>query len=73
MISYFTLGYRDYKKNIDWNWLKKQNHIKKSKYVNIVSLNEPLVIQVDGTQGNGLIFVHKKINETMNEDEASGI
>ena len=73
MISYFTLGYRDYKKNIDWNWLKKQNHIKKSKYVNIVSLNEPLIIQVDGTKGNGLIFMHKKISETMNEDEASGI
>lgn len=73
MISYFTLGYRDYKKNIDWNWLKKQNHIKKSKYVNIVSLNEPLVIQVDGTKGNGLIFMQKKISETMNEDEASGI
>ena len=73
MISYFTLGYRDYKKNIDWNWLKKQNHIKKSKYVNIVSLNEPLIIQVDGTQGNGLIFMHKKISEAMNEDEASGI
>ena len=73
MISYFTLGYREYKKNIDWNWLKKQNHIKKSKYVNIVSLNEPLVIQVDGTKGNGLIFMQKKISETMNEDEASGI
>ena len=73
MISYFTLGYREYKKNIDWNWLKKQNHIKKSKYVNIVSLNEPLIIQVDGTKGNGLIFMKKKISETMNEDEASGI
>ena len=73
MISYFTLGYRDYKKNIDWNWLKKQNHIKKSKYVNIVSLNEPLIIQVDGTKGNGLIFMQKEISETMNEDEASGI
>ena len=73
MISYFTLGYREYKKNIDWNWLKKQNHIKKSKYVNIVSLNEPLIIQVDGTKGNGLIFMQKKISETMNEDEASGI
>ncbi|MBI71927.1 MAG: hypothetical protein CMG61_00460 [Candidatus Marinimicrobia bacterium] len=73
MISYFTLGYRDYKKNIDWNWLSKQNHIKKSKYVNIVSLNEPLIIQVDGTKGNGLIFMHKKLSETMNEDEASGI
>ena len=73
MISYFTLGYREYKKNIDWKWLKKQNHIKKSKYVNIVSLNEPLIIQVDGTKGNGLIFMHKKISETMNEDEASGI
>ena len=73
MISYFTIGYREYKKNIDWNWLKKQNHIKKSKYVNIVSLNEPLIIQVDGTKGNGLIFMHKKISETMNEDEASGI
>ena len=73
MISYFTLGYREYKKNIDWNWLKKQNHIKKSKYVNIVSLNEPLIIQVDGTKGNGLIFMQKEISETMNEDEASGI
>ena len=73
MISYFTLGYREYRKNIDWNWLKKQNHIKKSKYVNIVSLNEPLIIQVDGTKGNGLIFINEKISETMNEDEASGI
>ena len=72
-IGYFTINHKNYKTSIDWEWLKKQNHIYKSKYVNVVTLEKPLMIQIDGKNGNGLIIKHKKINEIMNENEASGI
>ena len=73
MISYFTINYKNYKQAIDWGWLKKQKHIHKSKYVNVVELNEPLIIQVDGKNGEGIILKHKNKDNSINEDEASGI
>ena len=73
-IGYFTINRNKYEVSIDWAWLKKQNHILKSKYVNIVKLDKPLVIKIDGINGNGIILKPvEKFEKPMDEDESSGI
>jgi len=73
-IGYFTINRNKYKISIDWEWLKKQKHIHKSKYVNVVELINPLVIKIDGINGNGIILkTDTKVNQSMNESESSGI
>ena len=73
-IGYFTINRNKYEVSIDWEWLKKQNHIHKSKYVNIVKLDKPLVIKIDGINGNGIILKSvEKYEKPMDEEESSGI
>ena len=74
-IGYFTFRKKYAKQSIDWDWLKKQNSIFKSKYLNVVSLAKPLHIKIDGINGNGIVFKHREKNviETMNEEDSSGI
>ena len=73
-IGYFTLEKKMYQKNIDWIWLKDQNHLYKSNLINVISLNEPLLIKLDGVKGEGIILKQKSNdNNTMNEEETSGI
>ena len=74
-IGYFTISYKNYKASIDWEWLKKQNHIYKSKYVSVVKLQNPLTIKIDGKNGYGVILKsnNDKRKEKMDENEASGI
>ena len=72
-IGYFTIEKKLYKNNIDWNWLKKQKHIYTEDCVNVVKLNKPLHIKLDGINGQGIIYKNNKKNESMNEEESTGI
>ena len=74
-IGYFTFKKKYSKKSIDWKWLEKQNNIFKLKYVKVVSLSKPLLIKIDGINGNGIIFKYQETNivEPMNEEDSSGI
>ena len=72
-IGYFTVSKSSYKKSIDWKWLKNQNHIYSSKYVNIIKLKNPLTIKIDGINGKGIILKPQEEKDKMNEDESSGI
>jgi len=72
-IGYFTINRNKYKTSIDWKWLKKQNNIYQSEYVNLVELNKPLTIKIDGVNGNGIILKEEKKQENMDENESSGI
>ena len=72
-IGYFTINKNEYKSSIDWKWLKEQPHIYKSKYINTVKLKTPLIIKIDGIHGQGIILKGILKNDTMNEDESSGI
>ena len=74
-IGYFTISNREYKVSIDWEWLKKQNHIYKSKYVNVIKLQNPLAIKIDGKNGQGVILKSNKRTDvdSMDENETSGI
>ena len=68
-----TNNENEYKSSIDWEWLKKQPHIYKSKYINAVKLKTPLIIKIDGINGQGIILKEILKNDTMNEDDSSGI
>ena len=72
-IGYFTINYKNYKTSIDWGWLKNQNHIYQSKYVNVIKLENPLIIKIDGKNGYGAILKYNEEVETMDENQASGI
>jgi len=73
-IGYFTINRNKYKTSIDWKWLKKQEHIYKSKYVNVVKLTTPVIIKIDGINGSGIILkTDQKKQEVMDENESSGI
>ncbi|MBI45231.1 MAG: hypothetical protein CMG66_03595 [Candidatus Marinimicrobia bacterium] len=72
-IGYFTINRNKYKTVIDWKWLNKQNHIYQSEYVNLVELNQPLTIKIDGVNGNGIILKEETKQENMDENESSGI
>jgi len=73
-IGYFTISRNKYRSSIDWKWLKKQNHTHKSKYVNVVELNDPIIIKIDGINGSGIILkTEQKKQDSMDENESSGI
>ena len=57
----FTLEKKLQDKNIDWEWLKNQNHMHNSEYVNIIELEQPLTIKIDGIKGDGVIIKPKLI------------
>ena len=72
-IGYFTLEKKLQDKNIDWEWLKNQNHMHSSEYVNIIELEQPLTIKIDGIKGDGVIIKPKTDTDSMDENESSGI
>ena len=72
-IGYFTIEKKLQKKNIDWNWIMKQEIIEESEYVKIIELQNPITVKIDGINGEGIILKNDKIAENMNEIESSGI
>jgi len=42
---------------INWNWLKSQNEVARSRFVSYVTLERPLTAKVDGRGGRGVILI----------------
>ena len=57
------------------NGINSHKNLYKTNYINIVSLDKPLYIKIDGINGKGIILKEKSIekNEKMDEEESSGI
>ena len=72
-IGYFTIENKTYKKNIDWEWIYKQKHIHTYKSLNIVELMQPILIELNGITGEGIIFKGQNKSSKMDEEESSGI
>ena len=73
-IGYFTISKKFHKKYIDWDWLKTLKTYKKTKYVNVVKLHNPLYIKLDGIEGEGVILKNNITNKNiMDEQDSSGI
>ena len=72
-IGYFTIEKKLQNTNIDWKWLDSQNKLYSSNYVNVIKLNKPLMVKIDGINGKGVI-VKSDINiDSMDENESTGI
>jgi hypothetical protein len=54
-VSYFSVRY-DRDKQIDWEWLSRQETIAETEFVRQVRLRTPLRIKVDGRTGRGAIW-----------------
>ena len=60
-------------KNIDWKWLENQNQLYSSNYVNVIKLNKPLMVKIDGINGKGVIIKSDINIDSMDENESTGI
>ena len=73
-IGYFTINKKYHKEYIDWNWIKSHRNKFSQKFVNVISLNKPLFIKIDGINSQGIILKNEEaIDIKMNEEESSGI
>jgi len=73
-IGYFTISKKFHKKYIDWDWLKTLKTYKKTNYIKVVKLNNPLYIKLDGIEGQGVILKSQGNNKNiMDEQDSSGI
>ena len=73
-IGYFTINKKNQKKNIDWEWIKKQQIEHQTEHVRIIKLKNPLFIKIDGMKGNGIVLQKRTKNKIkMNEEDSSGI
>lgn len=73
-LGYFTV---DLVKNQDWTdfpWLQQQPVVKKGRYTTWFHTDKPLLVNINGQTGEGLIIKPSLSDEeVMNEQEASGI
>jgi len=74
-IGYFTISKKYHRKYINWDWINSHENLYKTKYINIISLKNPLYIKIDGINGKGIILKdrNREKNEKMDEEESSGI
>ncbi len=73
-IGYFTINHKNKEDSIDNAWFRSQRCISKGKYASLLTLDDPMFIQIDGNTGVGMIF--KPVvpeNIPMNEQESTGI
>ncbi len=54
-VFYFSVD-RMNDKQIDWDWLKNQEHLLETKYLRHLRIDKPLKIEVDGRSGKGIIL-----------------
>lgn len=54
-VFYFSVD-RMNDKQIDWDWLNKQESVQETRYLRHLHLNQPLKIEVDGRSGRGIIL-----------------
>jgi len=55
-IGYLHLKYGAKKHFIDWDWIRKQKHVKDLKYASHVITKKPLVIRIDAQKREGMII-----------------
>jgi len=55
-IGYISIPLRSEDNYLDWDWLDGKESIKETKYVRHVSLEDPLVVKLDGRCGGALIL-----------------
>ena len=60
-IGYFTVPYKSPSCFFDWEWLNQQKALQEFNFIRCVSLKAPLLIQMDGKRGQGVIL--KKAGE----------
>ena len=71
-VGYLTQDKKN--KTLDLNWINSRNAKKESNYLKWITLEEPLIIQIDGSTGNSIILKKPIQNkEIINEDESTGI
>ena len=73
-IGYFTISKQNYNKDIDWEWLSKNNIIESTPHLKLIELENPLFVKIDGSKGHGVIL--KPIEpqqEQMDEELSTGI
>jgi hypothetical protein len=73
-IGYFTINKKYNEKYINWLWIKSHENKFSQKFVNVISLDKPLFIKIDGINSKGIILNNEGIEDIkMNEEESSGI
>ena len=73
-IGYFTIKKSDEHVNIDLDWLDAQPVKQSTKYIRWIQLDDPLMIHIDGSVGEGSITKPQLIElDTMDEEESPGI
>ncbi len=63
-IGYFTVGKTSTHDFIDWNWLKNQETISRTKYFYHIRLADPVVVKVNGRKGNAVILKYSGNNNS---------
>ena len=73
-IGYFTVQKQDDEVNIDLDWLDAQSVKQSTKYIRWIELDDPLLIHIDGSTGEGHIMKPQlPTKELMNEEDSTGI
>jgi hypothetical protein len=73
-IGYFTISKRDYKKNIDWDWMANYPKKERTTHLKLLELNYSLLVRIDGSNGEGVVLKPKPPKqEQMDEELSSGI
>lgn len=55
-IGYFTVPYKSSSCFFDWDWLKQQKTLQQMNFISCVSLENALMIQMDGKKSQGIIL-----------------
>ena len=70
----FNIKKSDKNVNIDLDWLDAQLVKQSTKYIRWIQLDDPLMIHIDGSVGEGSITKPQFIElDTMDEEESTGI
>ena len=73
-IGYFTIQKPDKEINIDLDWLDSQPTKQSTKYIRWIELDNPMIVHIDGSTGQGKILKPQLEGiEMMDEEESTGI
>ena len=73
-LGYFTVNHRSKNDFLDHEWIKEQNVAKRLKYTQLIEMDGPMTVLIDGRTGFGQIVKPiTESTESMNEHEATGI
>jgi len=73
-IGYFTVSHKGRLDKLDREWLCRQPKAEETEYLAWIKLRKPLVVQMDGLSGKGIIYQPRRpAMEIMDEEESTGI